>query len=140
MQHTALQFEPGFQVRIGNVRCQSAEMTVAPRESEGGADNQHPDSDQWLYVVSGTGKAIVDGREQRLRKGSLLLIEHGEKHEIRCTGRSPLKTLNLYVPPAYNAAGGELAAGADLPAEQDHRDAEGAEGATTPAGQPSSGV
>ena len=42
-----------------------------------------------------------------LRAGTLLLIERGTTHEIRNTGRTPLKTLNLYVPPAYTAAGEE---------------------------------
>jgi mannose-6-phosphate isomerase-like protein (cupin superfamily) len=140
MQHTALQFEPGFQVRIGNDRCQAAEMTISPGGSEGGADNRHAHSDQWLYVVSGTGKAIVDGREQRLRKGSLLLIERGESHEIRCTGRSPLKTLNLYVPPAYNAAGEELPASAEPSAQRGAPSIEPEAAGAAPAGQPSPGV
>jgi oxalate decarboxylase/phosphoglucose isomerase-like protein (cupin superfamily) len=39
------------------------------------------------------------------------LIEHGDAHEIRNTGRGPLRTLNLYSPPAYRADGRELPAG-----------------------------
>jgi mannose-6-phosphate isomerase-like protein (cupin superfamily) len=140
MQHTALQFEPGFQVRIGNDRCQAAEMTISPGASEGGAHNRHAHSDQWLYVVSGTGQAIVDGREQRLRKGSLLLIERGESHEIRCTGRSPLKTLNLYVPPAYDAAGEELDAREESAAQPGELNVEHEEAATMLAGAPSHGA
>jgi mannose-6-phosphate isomerase-like protein (cupin superfamily) len=139
MQHTALQFEPGFQVHIGNARCQAAEMTLSPGASKGGADNRHAHSDQWLYVVSGTGQAIVNGREHRLRKGSLLLIERGENHEIRCTGRSPLKTLNLYVPPAFNADGEELDARGDQPAQQGELEMEGEQSESAPAGEPSHG-
>ena len=40
----------------------------------------------------------------------VLLIEHGEHHEIRNTGKALLKTLNFYSPPGYTAAGNELAA------------------------------
>ena len=29
------------------------------------------------------------------------LIERGAKHEVRNTGRAPLRTLNVNVPPAY---------------------------------------
>ena len=29
-----------------------------------------------------------------------MLIEHGDEHEIRNTGRTLLRTLNIYVPPA----------------------------------------
>jgi mannose-6-phosphate isomerase-like protein (cupin superfamily) len=39
------------------------------------------------------------------------LIERGVKHEIRNTGRTPLKTLNVYVPPAYKKSGDELPRG-----------------------------
>ncbi len=44
------------------------------------------------------------------RHRALLLIERGERHEIRNTGRQLLKTLNFYSPPAYTAAGDELPA------------------------------
>jgi mannose-6-phosphate isomerase-like protein (cupin superfamily) len=37
------------------------------------------------------------------------LIERGDRHEIRNTGRQPLKTLNFYVPPAYTSDGNERA-------------------------------
>jgi mannose-6-phosphate isomerase-like protein (cupin superfamily) len=46
-----------------------------------------------------------------LRAGSLVLIERGTTHEIRNAGRTPLKTLNVYVPPAYRADGKELPRG-----------------------------
>jgi mannose-6-phosphate isomerase-like protein (cupin superfamily) len=41
----------------------------------------------------------------------LLLIERGERHEIRKNGREPLRTLNVYVPPAYTMKGDELPRG-----------------------------
>jgi hypothetical protein len=40
-----------------------------------------------------------------------MVIEHGDRHEIRNDGRAPLRTLNLYVPPAYTPDGEELPAG-----------------------------
>lgn len=86
-------------------------MTLAPREKEGGPDNRHRGADQWLFVESGSGLAIVNGRRVSLRPGTLLLIERGDRHEIRNTGRTPLRTLNLYVPPAYTAGGDELPRG-----------------------------
>ena len=41
----------------------------------------------------------------------LILIERGEKHEIRNNGRSLLRTLNFYVPPAYTKSGTMLPKG-----------------------------
>jgi mannose-6-phosphate isomerase-like protein (cupin superfamily) len=85
-------------------------MTLAPGDSEGGPSNRHRGADQWLCVTAGRGVAVVKGRWYALRAGTLLLIEHGEQHEIRNTGRLPLKTLNFYSPPAYTRAGNELPA------------------------------
>ena len=86
-------------------------MTLRPGGSEGGPDNRHRGADQWLFVESGTGVAIVNGRRVTLQPGTLILIERGDRHEIRNSGRTPLKTLNIYVPPAYTNAGHELAPG-----------------------------
>lgn len=111
MQHKHLQFGQGFRVVLGDARSQAAQMTLAPGETEGGSDNRHAGADQWLYVVSGSGVAIVGGERVELRAGTLVLIERGEVHEIRNTGDEPLKTLNVYVPPAYTADGDERPAG-----------------------------
>jgi mannose-6-phosphate isomerase-like protein (cupin superfamily) len=62
-------------------------MTLAPGDSESGPDNRHRGADQWLFVESGSGVAIVNRRRTNLRAGSLVLIERGDRHEIRNTGR-----------------------------------------------------
>ncbi len=111
MQHKHLQLGHGFRVVLGDKRSQAAQMTLAPGETEGGPDNRHRGADQWLYVVAGTGLAVVNGARVELREGTLVLIQRGDRHEIRNTGNGPLKTLNVYVPPAYTDEGEELPAG-----------------------------
>jgi mannose-6-phosphate isomerase-like protein (cupin superfamily) len=108
MRKKTLRFGQGFRVTFGNRRSQAAEMVLAPGDSEGGADNRHRGSDQWLYVAAGEGTAIVGGKRYRLRPGTLLLVARRERHEIRNTGRAPLRTLNVYVPPAYTKGGDPL--------------------------------
>ena len=83
-------------------------MVIAPGDAEGGPTNRHRGADQWLFVVEGTGVAKINGRRYPLRRGTLLLIEHKDQHEVRNTGRALLKTLNLYAPPAYTRDGDEL--------------------------------
>jgi mannose-6-phosphate isomerase-like protein (cupin superfamily) len=108
MKRKALRFGKGFRVALGNRRCQAAEMVIEPGKAEGGPHNRHRGTDQWLFVVDGTGVAKIKGQRHPLVPGTLLLIEHGDQHEIRNTGRALLKTLNLYSPPAYTADGDEL--------------------------------
>lgn len=100
-----------FKTVVATAQAQGAMMTLT---SGGASDdepsNEHPRAEQWLYVISGSGIAKIGRSRRRLRsvrlaEGSLLVIERGELHQIRQTGRRPLRTLNFYVPPAYDADG-----------------------------------
>ena len=113
MRHKMLDFVQRFRVAFSVRDGQAAEMTIAPGDREGGPDNRHRGADQWLFVVEGEGTAIVEGKSQSLRSGSLLVIEHGEHHEIRNTGTAPLKTLNFYYPPAFDEDGDPVGPGKD---------------------------
>lgn len=111
MKHKTLSLRSGFNVAFAVRNLQAAEMTLAPGTSTGGPHNRHAGADQWLYVVSGTGMAIVEGVQQPLQAGSLLVIERGENHEIRSNDEQPLRTINFYSPPAYDGDGEPLPAG-----------------------------
>jgi mannose-6-phosphate isomerase-like protein (cupin superfamily) len=111
MKRKHLRFGKGFRVACGNTRSQAAEMVMTPGDGEGGPHNRHRGADQWLFVVAGTGRARVNGKRYSLRAGSLLLIERADEHEIKATGREPLRTLNIYLPPAYTTSGDERSAG-----------------------------
>lgn len=111
MGRKQLRFGRGFSVALSNRRAQAATMVLSPGDCEGGPDNRHRGSDQWMYVQSGTGTALVGRKRQPLRAGTLLLIERGTTHEIRNTGKTPLKTLSVYVPPAYSSRGDPLPRG-----------------------------
>lgn len=99
MRQTHLEFDRYFSVAMVTEDAQAAEMTLEPGRAVGGPDNSHPESDQWLYVVAGSGVATVDGEERRIERGDLLLIEAGEAHGIENDGGEPLETVNFYTPP-----------------------------------------
>jgi mannose-6-phosphate isomerase-like protein (cupin superfamily) len=105
MKRKRLSLRVGFHVGITTRSAQAATMVLVPGGKEGGPDNRHRGADQWLYVLSGTGRAVLNGRGTPLSEGVLVLIKRGDVHEIRNTGRRQLKTLNLYVPPAYGRSG-----------------------------------
>jgi mannose-6-phosphate isomerase-like protein (cupin superfamily) len=104
-------FAGAFKVIVGNRRSQAAEMVLRDGDKEGDSANRHRGADQWLYVAAGRGTAIVNGRRHPLTTGTLLLIERGDRHEIRQARRSTLRTLNIYVPPAYTKGGEPLPRG-----------------------------
>ena len=111
MKYKQLKFREGFRVAIGNRKSQVAEMVLKPGDSEGDPGNRHRGSDQWLFVISGKGMAVVNARKRRLKSGVLLHIEKGDLHEIKNDGKELLRTLNVYVPPAYTKSGDPLPRG-----------------------------
>ena len=111
MKSDQLSFRPGFRLSAANAKSQAAVMVLAVGGKEGGSDNLHKGADQWLYVVDGSGVAIINGHKTRLKAGTIVLIEAGDRHEIRNTGRTLLKTVSVYVPPAYRDEENELPAG-----------------------------
>lgn len=111
MRSKVLGFAEGFRVAFDVGEAQAAEMVIAPGGREGGPGNHHRGAEQWLFVVSGGGVAIVDGTHVPLSPGKLLVIERGENHEIRNTSDELLKTLNFYQPPAFDADGEPLGPG-----------------------------
>jgi mannose-6-phosphate isomerase-like protein (cupin superfamily) len=113
MQRKTLRFGKGFRVAFEVRRAQAAEMVIEPGGSEGGPDNRHRGADQWLFVLSGRGMARVEDRRVPLKAGTLLVIEKGERHEVRNTGRTLLKTLSFYYPPAFDANGEPKGPGRD---------------------------
>ena len=108
MQHinTTAKRKSMFNVLASTNTAQAAMMTLKPGQSTSDEpENEHPRCEQWLFVLRGTGRAVVGKRRVALKPDSLLLIEKGEAHQITNTGRGPLVTLNLYAPPAYTKAG-----------------------------------
>jgi mannose-6-phosphate isomerase-like protein (cupin superfamily) len=91
----------GFKIKKTTKLSQYAEMVINKGGSTGGPDNKHEYSDQWLYVLSGEAKAIINKKEIVVKVGEILLIEAGDAHEIINIGPGLLKTLNFYSPPAY---------------------------------------
>jgi mannose-6-phosphate isomerase-like protein (cupin superfamily) len=100
-----------FEVLFATRSAQAAMMTLRPGgTSDDDVSNEHPRSEQWVLVLSGTGVATVGRKKTSLRRvrlaaGSLLVIEKGELHQIKNTGRTELRTFNLYAPPAYDKEG-----------------------------------
>jgi mannose-6-phosphate isomerase-like protein (cupin superfamily) len=107
MRHIKTGAHRGFFRILGTAdSSQAAVMVLKPGQATSDEpENEHTNAEQWLFVISGTGKARAGGRSASLTAGSLLLVEKGEPHRIVNTGRRPLVTLNFYAPPAYSQDG-----------------------------------
>lgn len=103
MRHTrTASIQKLFKPVLHSRSVQAAMMILKPGgESGEKVENEHPLAEQWLFVITSSGVARVGKRTIKLSAGSLLLIEKGEPHQIRSTGRSVMRTINFYSPPAY---------------------------------------
>ena len=75
-------------------------MALNPGEEIG--QETHPDTDQFIRVEAGEGKAILDGQEYALADGSALVIPAGAEHNVINTSSSEaLKLYTVYTPPEH---------------------------------------
>jgi len=111
MKHIAMAGKKAlFTPLLKSRQVQAATMVLPPgKSSSDEITDEHPASEQWLFVVSGAGRAKFRNRRSlSLKPGSLLLIEKNEPHQITNTGQVPLVTINFYAPPAYSSEGDVL--------------------------------
>ena len=94
-----------FKPLLNTPTLQAASMTLRPGQVSGEFGDEHPKSEQWLYVISGSGAAIGKKTRVAIKEGSLIVIRRNEPHQIKNTGRKPLITINFYAPPAYDDEG-----------------------------------
>jgi len=74
-------------------------MHVVLLPGQGHERHNHPDADELLYVLSGTGEQMVDdARTFDVRPGHTVWIPMGAFHSTRNTGWEPLTLLAIYAP------------------------------------------
>ena len=74
-------------------------MTI-PVDGEIGEET-HPDTDQILTIVSGTGEARVSGASRQIAQGELVVVPAGHVHNVVNTGPNPLVLYTVYGPPEH---------------------------------------
>ncbi len=62
-------------------------------------EHAHPDSEELIFVVQGTGIGKVGGVEVTVEAGDLIAIEKGEPHTFTNTGTEQLRLYWVYSPP-----------------------------------------
>jgi mannose-6-phosphate isomerase-like protein (cupin superfamily) len=74
-------------------------MTIPPGGSIGA--ETHPDHDQVLFFVEGTGEAVLDDRSIPVGPGEFVFVHAGVHHDFRNTGDGPLRLATAYAPPEH---------------------------------------
>jgi len=80
-------------------RTQVVAMALPPGVDIGSETHSHVE--QLLFVQSGHGKAVLDGKTEPLGPGDAIVVPAGTKHNVINTGRVPLKLFTVYSPPNH---------------------------------------
>lgn len=99
IEKDSLENENFRKVLYTDERLQLVVMSLKPNEDIGEETHQ---LDQFIRVEAGEGKAVLDGEQYALPKGSVVVISSGTKHNIiNTSSEKPLKLYTLYAPPNH---------------------------------------
>jgi mannose-6-phosphate isomerase-like protein (cupin superfamily) len=87
------------QVLATGDKVQVVIMSILPG-SEIGSET-HPDNDQTLYLVEGSGQVVLDGQAADFNAGDLVLVPAGTLHNFITKGAVPMKIITTYSPPHH---------------------------------------
>jgi mannose-6-phosphate isomerase-like protein (cupin superfamily) len=77
-------------------------VVMSLKQSEDIGMEIHKDVDQFFRIEKGRGKAILNGKEFKLKDGIALVIPAGTQHNIINTSKvNPLKLYTIYSPPQH---------------------------------------
>ena len=91
-----------FKVLQTSTRSQTAMMTLKPGEESGPKGNDHPASEQVLYVVRGEVVAEIGRQTRTLKAGDAVIVPRRASHRFVNKSKRPVVTFNVYAPPAYD--------------------------------------
>ena len=61
----------------------------------------HDDRDQFFRFEAGEGEVSVDDNVYAVKADDAVIVPQGARHNVRCTGETPLKLYTIYAPPEH---------------------------------------
>lgn len=92
-------------------------MSIEPNQDIG--EEVHLDRDQFFRVEAGKGEVWIDGNKTKIESDFAVVVPAGARHNIKNTGKEPLKVYTLYGPPEH-ADGTVHTTKADALASEEH--------------------
>ena len=74
-------------------------MTLLPGEEIG--EETHAGTDQFFRLEQGHGEVVMDGRTTPIEDDFGFVVPAGTRHNVRNTGREPMKLYTIYAPPQH---------------------------------------
>ncbi len=74
-------------------------MAIQPGDEIG--SEVHDDRDQFFRIEAGEGEIWIDGACNKVKGDDGIIVPQGALHNVKATGKSPLKLYTIYGPPEH---------------------------------------
>ena len=95
---------PGRQLRwlvnrdtVGARHCSMSLIEVQPGETVRPA-HSHPNGEEAIYIISGSGRVMIDGIVEPVRAGCAVLFPQGQVHMLQNSGTGVMKVVCFFAP------------------------------------------
>ena len=78
--------------------CSVCMIRVAPGDKVRPA-HSHPNGEEVIYIIHGSGRVMVDGHVSGVKAGSTVLFPRGAVHMLHNTGTDEMKVVCFFAPP-----------------------------------------
>ncbi len=99
-EQTLEEWRPGVVTRLRAAAALGAERLCAFEQwsepGSGAPRHVHPEEEELIFILSGTGQLEVDGAEEEVRAGDTVVIAPGVWHGFLNTGEDTLHTLAVF--------------------------------------------
>jgi quercetin dioxygenase-like cupin family protein len=85
--------------RLAPQYLSSCVVRIAPGQKVKPA-HSHPNGEELIYVMSGSGRVLVDGCVEPVKIGTTVLFPRGSIHMLQNTGDEEMKVICFYAPPS----------------------------------------
>jgi quercetin dioxygenase-like cupin family protein len=85
------------QESVGAQHCSMCMIQVSPGETVRPA-HSHPNGEEVIYIVQGSGKVMIEGVVEPVKTGSTVLFPQGKIHMLRNTGSEEMKVVCFFAP------------------------------------------
>jgi mannose-6-phosphate isomerase-like protein (cupin superfamily) len=74
-------------------------MSIPPGGEIG--ENEYRDADCFLFILEGEGEAVLKSKRRAARKGDVMVVSAGSRHNLKNSGHDVLKLVAIYTSPEF---------------------------------------
>ncbi|MGD1072683.1 MAG: cupin domain-containing protein [Bryobacteraceae bacterium] len=82
---------------LGAKHLSACVIKVAPGETVRPA-HSHPNGEEVIYIITGSGRVMIEGEVAPVREGSVVLFPQGKVHMLQNNGQTEMKVVCFFAP------------------------------------------